>query len=367
LGCLRLAIEQKSEGTTLPVDVIRSLAIFLVLLVHATNEVFNPSIDLLSPQHTQLLWTFTIYDSIARICIPLFVMLTGALLLTPSKADEPIRVFFKKRWKRIGIPVIFWGATYFAWRYFVQGEALTLNSILQGTFSGPYEQFWFIYMLIGLYLITPVFRVVVAHANWSVIKYFLLVWFVGTAIMPLLEFYGPISGQVFWFNGTVFNITKLIGYFILGAYITRIHIKKPVLYAVAVASNVFTVFGTVFLLYAMGTTSADFFLQYTSFNVIISSVSIILILSTIQPKTIHVKWPILAKSLSIISVNTLGIFLIQYIPMETLQKGYLGLKISVTNMNPIVEMPLIAILTLLICLAIIIPLKKIPYIRRIMG
>lgn len=53
--------------------------------------------------------------------------------------------------------------------------------------------------------------------------------------------------------------------------------------------------------------------------------------------------------------------------LETLQKGYLGFKLSVMTMNPIVEIPLITVVTLLISLAIIVPLKKIPHMKDIIG
>jgi surface polysaccharide O-acyltransferase-like enzyme len=53
--------------------------------------------------------------------------------------------------------------------------------------------------------------------------------------------------------------------------------------------------------------------------------------------------------------------------METLQKGYLGFKISLTTMNPVLEIPLVTAATLLISLGIIIPLKKIPYLSRLIG
>ncbi len=172
----------KNEGITLPVDLIRTVAIILVILLHAAIEP-NPNLNLMSPQGVQLWWTSDIYDSIARTAVPLFVMLTGALLLQPSKADEPLRVFFKKRWNRIGIPVLFWGAIFFAWDFSVKGQALTLTSVLQGVLAGPYVHFWYVYLLVGLYLITPLVRVVVAHADWRIIRYFLLVWFVGTGIV----------------------------------------------------------------------------------------------------------------------------------------------------------------------------------------
>jgi len=45
----------------------------------------------------------------------------------------------------------------------------------------------------------------------------------------------------------------------------------------------------------------------------------------------------------------------------------LGFKISVTTINPIIEIPLVTAVTLLICLAILVPLKKLPYVNRIIG
>jgi surface polysaccharide O-acyltransferase-like enzyme len=102
----------KNEGTSLPVDLIRTVAIILVILLHASIEP-NPNVNFMSPEGVQLWWTSNIYDSISRGAVPLFIMLTGALLLQPNKADEPLRVFFKKRWNRIGIPVLFWGAIFF--------------------------------------------------------------------------------------------------------------------------------------------------------------------------------------------------------------------------------------------------------------
>jgi surface polysaccharide O-acyltransferase-like enzyme len=100
-------------------------------------------------------------------------MLTGALLLQPNKTDEPLRVFFKKRWNRIGVPVLFWGVIFFAWNFFVHGQALTVTSFLQGLLVGPYVHFWYVYLLVGLYLATPFIRVLEAHAEWKIIQYFL--------------------------------------------------------------------------------------------------------------------------------------------------------------------------------------------------
>jgi surface polysaccharide O-acyltransferase-like enzyme len=359
-------VPPKNEGITLPVDLIRTIAIILVILLHAAIEP-TPDLNIMSSQGVQLWWTSNIYDSIARSAVPLFVMLTGALLLQPNKVDEPLRVFFRKRWNRIGIPVIFWGTIFFAWDFLVRGQSLSVVSILQGVFAGPYVHFWYVYILLGLYLITPLLRVVVAHADWRIIRYFLIIWFIGTSIITIVTLYANLSSQTIWFKNNVFLLTGLIGYFILGAYAVKLRFNSSILYLGLILSTVWTILGTYFLVGTLGERYSQFFLDATSFSVIIASVTLFLLLSAISNQTIEDRFPNGNKILKVISQNTLPIYLFHIIILETLQKGYLGFRISVTTINPIIEIPLITALTLLLCLAIIVPLKKLPYIKRIIG
>lgn len=111
----------------------------------------------------------------------------------------------------------------------------------------------------------------------------------------------------------------------------------------------------------------DFFIQPYSFNLILASASLFLLLSTIPKQTIVTKFPRFDRAVQVIGQNTLPIFFLHVIVLEALQVGYFGFKISVTTMNPIVEIPLISAVTLLICLAVILPLNKIPQIKRIIG
>jgi hypothetical protein len=53
--------------------------------------------------------------------------------------------------------------------------------------------------------------------------------------------------------------------------------------------------------------------------------------------------------------------------LESIQKGYFGLQISVNTMNPIVEIPLITVFTLFICLGIIFVLKRVPVVKKLIG
>ena len=334
---------------------------WLFYFTHQSNQPYSyPDVNTGIP----LWWTSDVYDSIARVSVPLFIILAGALLLQPCKVDEPLRVFFKKRWNRIGIPVLFWISAYFAWRFFVNGE--TLTSFFQGLLVGPYYHFWFIYALFGLYLITPLIRVVVAHAEWNVIRYFFLLWLVGTAIVPILNLFVNINPEATWFKNSVFLLTGLVGYFILGAFWSKLRVRPVTLFLMFSMSTLWTVIATYFLVGIMGEMYSQFFLDASSFSVIVASASLFLILASVPKRTIQNRFPRGSQLLKVVGENTL-IYLFHVMILETLEKSYLGFRISVTTLNPIIEIPLVTAVTLLICLAIIVPLKKLPYVKRIIG
>jgi surface polysaccharide O-acyltransferase-like enzyme len=86
--------DSKSAVSLLPVDLIRTFAIVLVILLHASIEQVPAIVTGVNSDVVVQWWSVNIYDSLARPCVPLFVMLSGALLLQPSKVDESLRVLF---------------------------------------------------------------------------------------------------------------------------------------------------------------------------------------------------------------------------------------------------------------------------------
>src|SRR5690349_3734023 len=58
-------------------------------------------------------WIFNVWDAAMRWAVPAYIMLSGALLLDPARAEAPA-VFYKKRLGRIGIPLVFW-TIFFMW------------------------------------------------------------------------------------------------------------------------------------------------------------------------------------------------------------------------------------------------------------
>jgi len=188
--------------------------------------------------------------------VPLFIMLTGALLLVPSKKTEDLGDFFKKRFSRIGLPFLFWGVAYFVWNFYVENTPITGAFIINGILSGPYVIFWYLYMLVGLYLLTPMLRVMVAHFTEKLFKYFMIVWFVGVALVPLISLAS--NGQ-FFLDPNIFVIPLCVGYFVLGAYFVNVQIRRDVLAALSISGVALSVIATYFMAKYVGGASKYFF------------------------------------------------------------------------------------------------------------
>ncbi len=351
----------KSDNKSLPVDLIRTFAIVLVILLHASIEPVPAVVGKTSDVLVQW-WAVNIYHSLSRVSVPLFIMLSGALLLQASKVNEPLKLFFRKRASRIALPFLFWGLAYFAWRIFVDHETFTLYSIGQSIIWGPYFHFWFLYMLIGLYLVTPLLRVYVANASWKLQRYALVLWLIGTAIAPLIGIFTNYD-----LNNNLFIFTGYVGYFLLGIYLTNINLKKSLLLALFLCGIAWTVFGTYLLTATTGGSQQYFFYDNLSAGVILASVSLFLLLGAFRYDKAQKRFSRIGDLLRFISKNSLGIYLFHFMVLEVLQRGYLGVQISLSTMNPIIEMPLLTIVTLIICLLVLYPLKKIPLVNKIVG
>jgi surface polysaccharide O-acyltransferase-like enzyme len=354
------------RGRPVNVDLIRTVAIIGVLLLHAAGS-WTATPKEMGQLSTLgfFSWGFVdIYQTLARIGVPLFVMLTGALLLQPSKDDESLSVFFKKRWARIGWPFLFWGAIYFVWDFKVINIPFSGTAILQGILNGPYTQFWYLYVLAGLYLLTPVLRIFMAHANEQLVKYFVIIWVVGVSLVPVF-----LTFTSFTLNSDIFTLTGFVGYFILGAFLMTVKIRRNTIYLLTLLGIGLTALATYVLAVTIGGTEMYFFQGYFSPTIVLASVMVFMLLLTVPPPTAQpeTKPSKFNKLLKVISENTLAIFLFHVMVMETLEFGYLHLAINRDVLNPIIEVPLITVITLFICLAVIVPLKKVPYLKRLIG
>jgi len=294
-------------------------------------------------------------------------MLSGALLLQPSKSNETIRVFLRKRANRIGLAYAFWSAVYLAWGFYVTQIPVTLYNVIQGIviglFTGPWYHFWFIYLIVGLYLVTPILRAVIAFKRQNILKYLIVLWAIAVAVVPFLQL---ITGYTL--NGSVFVFGGWIGYFVLGTYLQKIRLRSSILYGLFFLGLIWTMSSTWVMHFLFPYLEQDyFFFDYLTANVIVASVALFMILSKFKADWPGSNHPRASRVVHAISCNTLPIFLFHVIILESLQRGYFGFKLTLTTMNPVIGVPLITAVTFFITLGLVLLMKKIPVLKKLIG
>ena len=353
------------RSRAIPVDLIRFTAISAVILVHSAGHwtLMPQQITQMSTLELFSWGVVDVYQSFASIGAPLFIMLTGALLLQPTKNDS-LLTFFKKRWARIGLPFLFWGAAYFVWDFVVVGIPFSLNVIVQGILNGPYTHFWYCYVLIGLYLMTPIIRVFLIQADKTIMKYFLLVWFLGIIINHLLDFLTQYT-----ISGNIFLIGEFLGYFVLGTYLLTIRISLRKIIILMILGFSSTAVTTYLLTVTVGGGEMYLFQQYFSPTVILSSAMVFLLFLKLQESSMQKKSNTTrtSKIIRVVSENTLPLYLFHVMILESIRKGFFGFTINRNVMNPIVDVPLELVIVFSASLGIILLLKKIPYLKRLIG
>jgi len=353
------------KGRDIYVDFIRTIAILAVLFLHASGRWLITSQEL--SQFTPLEFVgwgiVDIYQSIGVIGAPLFVMLSGALLLQPGKT-ESLSSFFKKRWNRIGLPFLFWSAIYFVWVFAVLNSPFSIEAIVQGLLNGPYTQFWYIYVLVGIYLWTPILRIFLNNADRKHVKYFITIWFIGASLIPLFDLL-----TIFQIHRDVFTITGFVGYFVLGSYLTTVKMPRSKIVKLLLGGIALTAVGTYLMAITGGGQGMYFFQEYLSPTVILSVSMVFLLLLHVKPPSVQNQNGAskLNKLVKIIGQNTLALYLFHVLVLESFQKGYLIFTINRDTLNPIVQVPLLTVIVLFVSLGIILLLKKIPYLQKLIG
>jgi surface polysaccharide O-acyltransferase-like enzyme len=103
----------------------------------------------------------TLLDLSLTWAVPLFVMVSGALLLAPVEGESP-GVFYRRRLRRIAIPLVVAHIGYFILRW-SEGAALTVESVVRDLLTvHVYTHLYFFWIILGLYLVTPLLRSFIA-------------------------------------------------------------------------------------------------------------------------------------------------------------------------------------------------------------
>ncbi len=195
-----------SPNRILYLDEVRSLAIILVVLGHLIRMFSN---DFASWQVCCGVFSLT------RIGVPLFFTVSGALLLT-RKHD--VKMFLEKRFKRVFLPFAFWIIVYMILGVVIWHNEFTWRYAYEITFGmHPLcELFWFIWSLIGVYLLIPVLSSFIREYGDFGARYLIII----TIILSILVSIGFFNDQHIRHDfRVIYNFFPVLGYFILGSYV----------------------------------------------------------------------------------------------------------------------------------------------------
>ncbi len=198
------------------IDLLRVTACFLVVFAHCCDP-FVARFDTDRPTFLQ----GCALGSAVRCCVPLFVMMTGVLLFPVRNGMSE---FYKKRIGRIVVPLIFWSVMlpvlYFIYLNYITTTdnptidmsaftlEMTITKIWTFIFNFNYDTtpLWYLYMLVGLYFIIPIFHAWLERATRKDIKLFLSIWGI-SLFLPYIKMAAPALGYIGnWGNMDILSV-----------------------------------------------------------------------------------------------------------------------------------------------------------------
>lgn len=208
-------------------DWLRAIACFMVIVVHSCEPFYLGGEGTLIASLSDGLWV-TFIDSMFRASVPLFV-LASSYLLFPVKTDS--RTFFKRRFTRVLIPLLIWSLLYTLIPLYGTENYDIIANIKQWMFNFPAQggHLWFVYMLVGIYLLMPMISPWAEKLSKKDEEIFIALWAV-TTVLPLLrplaanmtggnaQMYGEASWNEF---GAFYYVSGFVGYVMLGHYFRR--------------------------------------------------------------------------------------------------------------------------------------------------
>lgn len=207
-------------------DYLRVVACFMVILVHTIEPFYLGGEGTYVASRYDALWV-TILDSALRCAVPLFVM-TSSYLLLPIEGSTA--TFYKRRAERVVIPFILWSLLYAIlpmWGSEGKVEAAANLSRLTVNFMPHAGHLWFVYMLLGVYLIMPILSPWLRTATKRAERWFIAIWLLSTAV-PFLREAASLSGnaevwgEASWNEfGMLYYTSGFIGYVVVAHYIRK--------------------------------------------------------------------------------------------------------------------------------------------------
>ena len=253
--------------------------------------------------------------------------------------------------------MLFWGFLYKLYHLWDDSLFSFHNLLYSAKMLILFDQefhFYYIHMILIVYIFLPLSRFFVEKADKKLTEYFIAVWFIFSIIYPAARAFSPISLLSGITNQWAINLTYAsIGYGIFGFYLYKypISFKKAIIYFIC--GFAFT-FSLTFYLSDKAGYLNEIYLQGTTLGVFLMASGIFSIAPYIKLKGI------LEKIVIYISKASFLIYLSHMFILYIAEKN----SITAFSFNACLSVPVISVITLIICTGLYAVISKIPILKK---
>ena len=330
-------------------DALRVVAALAVVVIHVSDRFFNEA-DIAGID-----WqVMNFYDSLARFAVPVFVMLSGALFLNPER-EISLKKLYTKQILRMVTAFVFWSALY---AFFAAED---WRERVSAFVTGP-THFWYLFMIVGLYICTPVLREIAK--NEKLLRYFLIAAFVTAILIPCaLEILPVESFRAIYKKAQLKLFAGYSGYYLLGYYLSKIPLtKRHKLFFICAGIGGFcvTVFGTWVISKRNGAAYESLYSNFTP-NVLAQGVAVFVLFRMAFEKRQLREDSAAYRVVSFVAQNSFGIYLMHVLILSLVERY---LHFSALSFSPIGSIPALALTAFAVSCAVSFCLRKIPIVNR---
>ena len=343
-------------------DVLRIVAVFFVIFNHTGDKGFF----LFSVTENPVEYWFYLFLSIlCKIAVPLFFMISGALLL--SKNESLHRLFYKRVLKYMAVILVF----SLFWYIILNSRNLTslsittfLTTIYSSSITIPY---WFLYSYLAALLMLPFIRRMVQGLHKTEFVYMFILFIVFTGILPILQY--------FLFNDTVsINLsiplvtTNSIFYMSMGYFVEQFDIKKIstkyfvymiILSLIGISLSCFMTY------YKIRITGISDEASTQAFHSSFIALPTITIYCLAKRRLVDINLPVIdCKIIVSISKCTFGIYLLEQFIRERMYFVYYSL---IPYIQPLICCLIFIVIVMAVCYFVTLVLCKVPYVKKLFG
>jgi len=295
--------------------------------------------------------------------VPVFVMISGALVLDPAAHSRGPGAFYRRRFARILPALVVWHLIYLLFvRQAIEAKPVSLVELRTMAVDGDfYGALWFLWVIVGLYLVAPILAGFLTEhrrrtliTGWAVTGYTAAVF----ALMGLAQFWG----QAILPSPTILTQWwPFVGLFVLGlAYRDRMPRRTKIIALAGSATALLALVSWQVLAMPGGSLAELSQVAYHGAAVMVGSVCVFIVGNTIGTRLFAGKrseGPT-ADVLRILAEAAFGVFLCHQLILALLVRYVLP---TMTLTNSV----LLAALTLVGAFAVSVAARQVPGLRRI--